>query len=155
MTVKIVGELEVDVERGVIYFHNYTNGCSTLRICGLKDKVADFSHKSQLDITIPAAIVMRSEMVGPVLPRQEVKITSFAPKNFFLGDAQTTHITKAQARKERAEYKRKQADIEKEMKDLGKKVWGPVDAARKERQTGQSSTFKKLYGKKQKKGGRK
>ena len=103
MTVKIVGELEVDVERGVIYFHNYTNGCSTLRICGLKDKVADFSHKSQLDITIPAAIVMRSEMVGPVLKPPAVKK---GPRTFFLNEQHTTHTTKAEVRRERARVRR-------------------------------------------------
>jgi hypothetical protein len=97
MTIKIVGELEVDVERGVIYFHNYTNGCSTLRICGLKDKVAGFSHESQLDITIPAAIVMRSEMVGPVLKQPQGV--------FFLNEQHTTHVSKAQARRERAQVR--------------------------------------------------
>jgi hypothetical protein len=103
MTIKIVGELEVDIERGVIYFHNYTNGLSTLRICGLRDKLTDFSVKSQLDVTIP--LVMRSEMEGLKQP-QKVGPYPEAPKTFFLGDAHTTHITKAQARKERAAAKK-------------------------------------------------
>lgn len=100
MTVKIVGELEVDVERGVVYFHNYTNGCSTLRICGLKSYVAKFDHRSQLDITIPAAIVMRSDMEPPKVEQEK------APQTFFLNEQHTTHITKAEARMERARIRR-------------------------------------------------
>jgi hypothetical protein len=146
MTVKIVGELEVDIERGVIYFHNYTNGISNLRICGLREKTVDFTVKSQLDITIP--IVMRSEM-GGINPRPVPQRTA-DPRTFFLGDQHTTHISKSQARKEHAGYKQKQADIEKEMKALGKEVWGPADAALKKRQAAKSSAFKKLYGKKTK-----
>lgn len=103
MTVNIVGRLEVDVQRGVIYFHNYNNGCTTLRICGLKDKVEGFSHKSQLDITIPVAIVMRSEMLGPVLKPPAVRKD---PKIFFLNETHTTHISKSKARKERAELRK-------------------------------------------------
>ena len=36
MTVKIDGELEVDLERGVIYFHSNKTGTTLLRICGLE-----------------------------------------------------------------------------------------------------------------------
>ncbi len=34
MNTKIKGELEIDHERGVIYFHN-EEGCTTLRLCNL------------------------------------------------------------------------------------------------------------------------
>ena len=33
--VKIVGELEIDCERGVIYFHSIETGATVLRICQL------------------------------------------------------------------------------------------------------------------------
>lgn len=32
MTIKLKGELEIDQERGVIYFHEETNGWSALRV---------------------------------------------------------------------------------------------------------------------------
>jgi hypothetical protein len=53
MTKTIKGELEVDTLRGVIYYHNHTNGISTLRICGLKGLVGlDFTIRTQLDLTV-------------------------------------------------------------------------------------------------------
>lgn len=132
MTVNIVGRLEVDVARGVLYFHNYTNGCTTLRICGLKDKVEGFSHKSQLDITIPVALVMRSEMLGPVLKqspgstrRSERSLALYPnkePKVFFLNETHTTHISKAKARRERAELRKTLKKVAARADHLLKKV---------------------------------
>ena len=52
MTIRIQGELEIDVNRGVIYFHS--QGRSMLRICKLpvpipnpakNDNLLDISHK--------------------------------------------------------------------------------------------------------------
>lgn len=119
MTVKIVGELEVDIERGVLYFHNYRNGMTTLRICGLKDKLADFSVKAQLDITLP--VVLRSTLSfgesaqpKPFAEEDKARKEHFDAaiedaKNFFLNEQHTTHITKAQARKERRAHRIKLA----------------------------------------------
>jgi hypothetical protein len=36
MTIKINGELELDLDRGVVYFHSGENGNTVLRICGLE-----------------------------------------------------------------------------------------------------------------------
>jgi hypothetical protein len=36
MTTTFDGQLEVDVQRGVIYFHDGQTGATVLRICGLK-----------------------------------------------------------------------------------------------------------------------
>jgi hypothetical protein len=135
VTVKIVGELEVDIERGVVYFHNYTNGISNLRLSGVRAHLTDFDVASQIDVGIP--LVTRSRMPMAELAKKRdagkrnVKITSFAPKTFFLNEQHTTHISKSQARKERQEYKKQKADIEKEMKQIGKEVWGPADRAAK------------------------
>ena len=35
MTVKIAGQLEIDKERGVIYFHSGETGITLLRVCNL------------------------------------------------------------------------------------------------------------------------
>lgn len=139
---KICGELEIDENRGVLYFHNYRNGFSTLRICGLGENLKGFSENSQLDITIQNSMVMRSEtgLRGPPSTitghRPEPTFnTGPTPRNFYLGEQHTTHITKAQARKEMREAK----------------------AALKARADAKTATFKKLYGKKRlkKKGGSK
>jgi hypothetical protein len=42
------GELEIDINRGVIYFHREDNGSSLLRICRLKDMPQDVDF---IDIT--------------------------------------------------------------------------------------------------------
>lgn len=47
MTKKINGELELDLERGVIYFHSSETGCTVLRICGLQ--FPDNFGKGELD----------------------------------------------------------------------------------------------------------
>lgn len=62
MTIKLEGELEVDAERGVLYFHNLRNGATTLRICGLKNVLFGFDVGTQLDITHQADPVMVSQM---------------------------------------------------------------------------------------------
>jgi hypothetical protein len=36
VTITFDGQLEVDVDRGVIYFHDGQTGATVLRICGLK-----------------------------------------------------------------------------------------------------------------------
>ena len=40
--IQIEGQLEIDTNRGVIYFHSNETGSSVLRICGLKDLPNDF-----------------------------------------------------------------------------------------------------------------
>lgn len=62
MTVKLEGELEVDAERGVLYFHNTRNGATTLRICGLKNLLFGFDAGTQLDITHQGDPVMVTQM---------------------------------------------------------------------------------------------
>lgn len=52
MSVLIQGELEVDRIRGVLYFHNHLNGCTTLRICGLQKELEKFTSSVQIDITV-------------------------------------------------------------------------------------------------------
>ena len=49
MTVKIKGELEIDQERGVIYFHS-DQGWTVLRICRLP-KPMPINNPEMLDIT--------------------------------------------------------------------------------------------------------
>ncbi|MBF0554290.1 MAG: hypothetical protein HQK96_06965 [Nitrospirae bacterium] len=52
LTKKISGELEVDVERGVVYFHSPV-GATVLRICGLKiPKKFGNSATDSIDITL-------------------------------------------------------------------------------------------------------
>jgi hypothetical protein len=41
MTIKIDGQLEIDSERGVIYFHNGSTGVTDLRICNLPIPIPD------------------------------------------------------------------------------------------------------------------
>lgn len=48
MTRKIEGQLEIDTDRGVIYFHSNTTGTTVLRICNLDLPKSDFDF---LDIT--------------------------------------------------------------------------------------------------------
>jgi hypothetical protein len=53
MTTSIPGELEIDVERGVIYFHTtYADQPTLLRICKLKFPNGYEPHKDQVDITL-------------------------------------------------------------------------------------------------------
>lgn len=48
MTIKIKGELEIDSNRGVIYFHDGSTGITRLRICRLPTPIPE---EEQLDIT--------------------------------------------------------------------------------------------------------
>jgi hypothetical protein len=94
MTSKFKGELEVDAARGVLYFHSNESGGTLLRICGLSNHLDKLSARSHLDITIPhTPIVTRSEW--------EVPAPTKAPAVFLLNELHTTHVTKAQALKER------------------------------------------------------
>ena len=62
MTKTYEGQLEIDSDRGVIYFHN-NNGCTLLRICGLPTPIPS-GPKSLLDITSrPAGTTGFSELL--------------------------------------------------------------------------------------------
>lgn len=41
MTILIDGQLEIDQERGVIYFHSQVTGTTALRICSLPKPIPD------------------------------------------------------------------------------------------------------------------
>jgi hypothetical protein len=47
----INGQLEIDQERGVIYFHS-NEGHSPLRICGLENLIDPTGYASSIDITL-------------------------------------------------------------------------------------------------------
>jgi hypothetical protein len=51
MTIKIRGELEIDQDRGVIYFHSLEQGITALRICNLPKPIPDPRINGMLDIT--------------------------------------------------------------------------------------------------------
>ncbi len=53
MSLKIQGELEIDQERGVIWFHSTEVGCTLLRICRLPKPIPDPTEPDfgLLDIT--------------------------------------------------------------------------------------------------------
>ena len=53
-TIKIEGQLEIDTERGVIYFHSNETGWSKLRICGLPTPIP--INDDLLDISWRAGI---------------------------------------------------------------------------------------------------
>jgi len=91
MTVKLEGQLEVDVNRGVIYFHNNKNGCSTLRICSIYIP-ENFDGNAQIDITCDGNTkIMHTRLDGetPRAPRSAMpqwvrratpkKVTACAP----------------------------------------------------------------------------
>lgn len=50
---KIYGQLELDKERGVLYFHSEKTGCTMLRICGLQfpDNFGE-GELDSLDVTL-------------------------------------------------------------------------------------------------------
>ena len=63
-TLKIDGQLEIDIYRGVIYFHSAADGGTKLRICGLPIPLASNSNWPELvkpdgliDITLPKMYV--------------------------------------------------------------------------------------------------
>lgn len=105
MSIRIQGEIEVDRDRGVLYFHNYVNGGSTLRICGLKKELKKFTSMTQIDITVAEHPIPAAGAKAALVMRTELK----APKasTFILNEKHTTHITKAQARRERLAAKGK------------------------------------------------
>lgn len=51
---RIQGELEIDHDRGVIYFHSVKSGTSVLRICGLPKPIPN--DKDLLDINLEHAV---------------------------------------------------------------------------------------------------
>jgi len=53
-TQRILGELEIDIKRGVLYFHSVDTGTTKLRICGLQFPVRFETENpmSSLDITL-------------------------------------------------------------------------------------------------------
>jgi len=50
-TISIKGELEIDQERGVIYFHSYEEGITKLRICNLPFPISEQAIKNGMNIT--------------------------------------------------------------------------------------------------------
>lgn len=53
MTQIVWGQLEIDSERGVIYFHANHNGASLLRVCGVRFPALYNAFETQVDITLP------------------------------------------------------------------------------------------------------
>ena len=51
MTRKIYGQLEIDTDRGVIYFHSTKTGGTVLRICSLPHPIPEVQLGLLLDIT--------------------------------------------------------------------------------------------------------
>jgi hypothetical protein len=58
---QVQGELEVDVDRGVIYFHAYETGTTILRICRVN--LSGFSLGKQIDITKPECVSIAKQTV--------------------------------------------------------------------------------------------
>lgn len=60
MTYKQAGEIEIDLHRGVVYFHSAT-GITLLRICGLDFPKEFDPQRDQMDISIrPSVSYVRS-----------------------------------------------------------------------------------------------
>jgi len=55
MTYKQEGEIEIDMHRGVVYFHSAT-GITLLRICGLSFPKEFDPQIDQMDITIKQSV---------------------------------------------------------------------------------------------------
>lgn len=55
MTYRQAGEIEIDMHRGVVYFHSAT-GITTLRICGLSFPIDYDPQKDQMDITLRPSV---------------------------------------------------------------------------------------------------
>jgi len=53
-TQRVIGELEIDTKRGVLYFHSIETGTTKLRICGLQFPVRFETENpmSSLDVTL-------------------------------------------------------------------------------------------------------
>jgi len=67
MTIKIDGELEIDMKRGVIYFHSKETGHSSLRICCIPKALMIDPREfgNMIDITMPV-IVTKETISGPL-----------------------------------------------------------------------------------------
>jgi hypothetical protein len=67
MILQFNGQLEIDTDRGVIYFHDKSLGITRLRICGL-GQISD--QVESLDITISRSAVqdLRVVSVQQVVP---------------------------------------------------------------------------------------
>lgn len=62
MTILIEGKLEIDQQRGVIYFHSKITGHSALRICSLPKPIPDPSkYGDMLDISHMVGCSWRKE----------------------------------------------------------------------------------------------
>lgn len=55
MTIRIKGELEIDQERGVIYFHQ-DSGITALRICSLPTPIPNPKYNKRLKATTPTML---------------------------------------------------------------------------------------------------
>jgi len=62
MTFHQAGEIEIDLRRGVVYFHSAT-GISLLRICGLEFPKDFDPQTGQIDITIRQSVSYGRNMV--------------------------------------------------------------------------------------------
>lgn len=73
-TTRIAGQLEIDHNRGVIYFHGIEEGYTTLRICGL-GKIPRPHRKDiyQLDYTLPKGTVGGLMSRGVAIPKAGLK----------------------------------------------------------------------------------
>lgn len=70
MTVTLEGQLEVDIDRGVIYFHNNKNGATTLRMCSIYIPHT-FDEDMQLDVTCGADTTVMSTVLPPSKEKME------------------------------------------------------------------------------------
>lgn len=59
MTRTYEGQLEIDAERGVIYFHSAATGVTLLRICGVPKPIPLPDENNLLDITLYMAAAYR------------------------------------------------------------------------------------------------
>lgn len=76
IAIKFMGELEVDVARGVLYFHDHSSGRTVLRICRLpRFKLMGIATDptSSIDITTGVGMSMSADMseADPVAMRAE------------------------------------------------------------------------------------
>jgi hypothetical protein len=71
MTLKIDGQLEIDVARGVLYFHSGENGSTVLRICGLEFPKGFSPSQNNFDML---DVTLKLVEPHPVLYSMEKKI---------------------------------------------------------------------------------
>jgi hypothetical protein len=96
MTVKLEGQLEVDIHRGVIYFHNNKNGCTTLRICRLYIPET-FDEDMQLDITCND----KTTVMSTVLPPSKEKMEKIEKRAWANKDRASLNLIQAIRKKEK------------------------------------------------------